>query len=197
MKKHKPKYQLIINAAVKVFALYGYNGAQIAKIAETANIADGTIYLYFKNKEDLLIQVFENKMGSLIENIKQAIKEKSSVHDKLYTLISLHLKLLEEEPDLAIVSQLELRQSKKELREKNNLILRTYFEIIDSIVAEGVRIGEFNNTIKVETTRNFIFGAIDQAVTSWIMCGRNYSLQQEADSLHQLLISGVSNVNKS
>lgn len=191
MKNQKPKYQQIINAAVKVFALYGYNGAQIAKIAEMANVADGTIYLYFKNKEDLLIRLFENKMGGLIENIEQAIKKKNDVHDKLHTLISLHLKLLEEEPDLAIVSQLELRQSKKELREKNNLILKSYFTVIDSLVKEGIKSGNFQRNIEVATTRNFIFGAIDQAVTSWIMKDRNYPLQQEVEPLHQLLLNGL------
>src|SRR5699024_10969205 len=116
MKKHKPKYNQIIEAAVEVIAENGYHASQVAKIAKKAGVADGTIYLYFKNKEDILISVFEEKMGQFIEQIAKSINEKANAKDRLYTLIKMHFHQLAENHHLAIVTQLELRQSNKALR---------------------------------------------------------------------------------
>src|SRR5690625_3736940 len=90
MKKNKPKYKMIIDAAVKVIAENGYHSSQVSKIAKEAGVADGTIYLYFKNKEDILVSVFEEKMGQFIEKIAEAIKNTENVNDKLLTLIQMH-----------------------------------------------------------------------------------------------------------
>src|SRR5690606_16805227 len=116
MKSNKPKYQQIIEAAVKVIAENGYHASQVSKIAKEAGVADGTIYLYFKNKEDVLVSVFEEKMGQFIDKIAKATSEQANANDKLKVLIEMHFSQLEENPDLAIVTQLELRQSNYSLR---------------------------------------------------------------------------------
>src|SRR5690606_13319627 len=131
--KDRPKYRQIIDAAVVVIAENGYHASQVSKIAKQANVADGTIYLYFKNKEDILISVFKEKMGHFIEKIDQAINKQKTVSDKLLTLIKMHYKQLSESPHLAIVTQLELRQSKPELRKEINNVLKSYLNVIDEI----------------------------------------------------------------
>ena len=122
--KDRPKYKQIIDAAVEVIAENGYHNSQVSKIAKKANVADGTIYLYFKNKEDILISVFNEKMGHFIEKTVQAINEKESASEKLLTLIEMYYKQLSESPYVAIVTQLELRQSKQELRKEINKVLK-------------------------------------------------------------------------
>src|SRR5690625_4936411 len=117
MKKNKPKYKQIIEAAVQVIAENGYHRSQVSKIAKKAGVADGTIYLYFKNKEDLLVSLFQEKMGSFIDRIRFATEDKQSADEKLFALIDTHFRQLSEDTHLAVVTQLELRQSDKILRQ--------------------------------------------------------------------------------
>ena len=118
MKNIKPKFKLIIDASVEVIAENGYHSSQVSKIAKKAGVADGTIYLYFKNKEDILVSLFQEKMGQFIEKIEQETTSKQSAEQKLLTLIQTHFEQLAADHHLAIVTQLELRQSNKELRQK-------------------------------------------------------------------------------
>lgn len=193
MNKQKRKYQQILSAAVSVFAQYGYHRAQVSKIAEMANVADGTIYLYFKNKEDLLIAVFEEKIGHFIDCIEEGIMKETNVLDQLYRLVDLHLSLLESKPDLAVVTQLELRQSKYVIQEKLNRILQKYFNLIDSIILKGQEEQIISERIEKYVVRNMIFGTLDQTVTSWVISEQTYSLHEQAGQIKQLLLQGLVN----
>src|SRR5699024_1749753 len=126
MKRDRPKYRQIIDAAVIVIAENGYHKAQVSKIAKQAGVADGTIYLYFKNKEDILISLFREKMGAFVEDLKKVIAGKSTAMEKLLVLVEKHFKTFSEDHHLAIVTQLELRQSNKDLRYKINEVLKGY-----------------------------------------------------------------------
>lgn len=191
MKKNKPKYKQIIDAAVIVIAENGYHQAQVSKIAKQAGVADGTIYLYFKNKEDILISLFEEKMGSLIENLNEMMAGKESAAEKLLMMIETHFNLLSSDRHLAIVTQLELRQSNKELRLRINDVLKGYLKVIDKILNEGKESGEFSQQLDVRLARQMIFGTMDETVTSWVMNDQKYDLQALYKPVHQLLISGL------
>ncbi|WP_053364285.1 TetR/AcrR family transcriptional regulator [Bacillus sp. FJAT-27251] len=190
MKKNKPKYRQIIDAAVVVIAENGYHQAQVSKIAKQACVADGTIYLYFKNKEDILISLFQEKMGTFVEIIEGKIAGKETAAEKLLMLVETHLKLLSEDLHLAIVTQLELRQSNKELRLKVNEVLKGYLNLIDKIIIEGIEKKEFGSSLDVRLARQMIFGTIDETVTSWVMNEQKYDLPALAGPVHQLLING-------
>ncbi|MGZ4159876.1 MAG: TetR/AcrR family transcriptional regulator [Neobacillus sp.] len=190
MKKNKPKYMQIIDAAVIAIAENGYHQAQVAKIAKQAGVADGTIYLYFKNKEDILISLFEEKMGNFVEKINEKLAGKETAAEKLLMLIETHFKLLSADHHLAIVTQLEIRQSNKELRLKINDILKGYLSVIDRILIEGKETGEFSSDLDVRLARQMIFGTIDETVTSWVMNEERYDLNALASSVHRLLING-------
>lgn len=191
MKKAKPKYMQIIDAAVVVIAENGYHQAQVSKIAKQAGVADGTIYLYFKNKEDILISLFEEKMGVFLEKIEKNIEGKLTATEKLLVLIETHLSLLSEDHHLAIVTQLELRQSIKELRLKINNVLKGYLQVIDKILIEGKETGEFSKDLDVRLARQMIFGTIDETVTSWVMNEEKYDLKALAPQIHRMFIKGV------
>ncbi|PEZ83695.1 TetR/AcrR family transcriptional regulator [Bacillus sp. AFS017274] len=190
MKSNRPKYNQIIEAAVIVIAQNGYYQAQVSKIAKQAGVADGTIYLYFKNKEDILISLFHEKMGSFVEQIEEEIKGKTAASDKLHVLIQKHFKNLSEDVNLAIVTQLELRQSNKELRLRINDVLRGYLNLIDQIIIEGKENGEFLPDLNNLLARQMIFGTIDETVTTWVMNEQKYSLPDLAPDVHRLLIGG-------
>ncbi|RFA34964.1 TetR family transcriptional regulator [Virgibacillus dokdonensis] len=191
MKKNKPKYNQIIEAAVKVIAKNGYHASQVSKIAKQAGVADGTIYLYFKNKEDILISVFEEKMGQFITHITDAIQKKENANEKLYELIKLHFRQLSEDHHLAIVTQLELRQSNPSLRLQINNVLKPYLNVIDTVITEGMEEKVFRKNLNLRLVRQMIFGTLDETVTNWVMKDRKYNLVDLATEVHTLLTEGL------
>ncbi|MGM8215546.1 TetR/AcrR family transcriptional regulator [Bacillaceae bacterium W0354] len=191
MKKNKPKYKQILDAAVEVIAENGYHHSQVSKIAKVAGVADGTIYLYFKNKEDILISLFQEKMGQFIERIEEATKEKENADLKLLTLIEMHFRQLSEDPKLAIVTQLELRQSNKHLRLKINEVLRRYLKIVDEVLTEGMNEGTFHEHLNVRLVRQMIFGTLDEIVTNWVMKEQKYDLVSQAKEVHFIISNGL------
>ncbi|KRV45022.1 MULTISPECIES: TetR/AcrR family transcriptional regulator [Bacillus] len=191
MKQKRPKYMQIIDAAVVVIAENGYHQSQVSKIAKQAGVADGTIYLYFKNKEDILISLFKEKMGQFIERMETDIQKKPSAKEKLLLLIREHFRLLSQDHHLALVTQLELRQSNLELRQKINEVLKGYLNMLDSILAEGKKTGEFRQNLDVRLARQMVFGTIDETATTWVMNDQKYDLPALAESVHDLLLNGI------
>lgn len=191
MKRDKPKYKQIVDAAVIVIAENGYHQAQVSKIAKEAGVADGTIYLYFKNKEDILISVFREKMGIFAENVKNILAEEIPATEKLYKMIDNHFSLLYNDRHLAIVTQLELRQSNKELRSQINEVLKEYLTLLDSILKEGIDQGEFEKGIDIRLARQMVFGTIDETITSWVMNDQKYDLLKLAPQVHRLILKGM------
>ncbi|QHS22954.1 TetR/AcrR family transcriptional regulator [Virgibacillus sp. MSP4-1] len=191
MKKNKPKYKQIIDAAVEVIAENGYHASQVSKIAKKAGVADGTIYLYFRNKEDILVSLFQEKMGNFIERIKEDTEQKSNADEKLRTLIEMHFSRLANNYHLAVVTQLELRQSNKDLRQKINEVLKGYLAVIDEILKEGIKEGIFHPELNIKLVRQMIFGTLDEVVTNWVMKEEKYDLISQADAVHYLITNGL------
>lgn len=191
MKKNKPKYKQIIDAAVEVIADNGYYASQVSKIAKKAGVADGTIYLYFANKEDILVSLFEEKMGQFVEQTVKYINNRNNASEKLKTLIEMHFHQLSEDHDLAIVTQLELRQSNKDLRLKINNVLKPYLAVIDHLILEGVEENIFRADLNLPLVRQMIFGTMDEIVTNWVMKEQKYDLVGQASQVHTQLINGL------
>ncbi|WP_215191912.1 TetR/AcrR family transcriptional regulator [Exiguobacterium sp. s7] len=191
MTKNGSKSDRIIDAAVKVIADHGYHGAKVTAIAKEAGVADGTIYLYFKNKEHLLIELFQTKMGLFIDYSKQQIERETTAGDKLYQLIESHLKQLSADYDLAVVTQIELRQSNLALRQKISEVLKPYLNLIDAVVQHGVDTGEFDQELDYRLARQMIFGTIDEVVTSWMASGFKYDLMSTLPKVHHMLKKGL------
>lgn len=191
MKREKPKYKKIVDAAVSIIAQNGYHQAQVSKIAKEAGVADGTIYLYFKNKEDILISVFQEKMAVFADYVKEILEMDLSASDKLFKMIENHFKVLHDDRNLAIVTQLELRQSSKELRFRINEVLKEYLTLLDALLREGIESGEFSTDLDIRLARQMVFGTIDETTTSWVMNDQKYDLLELAPRVHKLLLSGM------
>lgn len=191
LKRNKPKYKQIIDAAVIAIAENGYHQAQVSKIAKQAGVADGTIYLYFKNKEDILISVFEEKMSLFVDNLRDIIKEDQTAKQKLEKMIENHLSVLANDRHLATVTQLELRQSNKEIRLKINAVLKEYLTLLDQIIIEGKDNGEFDPALDLRITRQMIFGTIDEISTTWVMTEYKYDLIAVADKVKHVILNGL------
>ncbi|HSI67041.1 MAG TPA: TetR/AcrR family transcriptional regulator [Planococcus sp. (in: firmicutes)] len=191
VKRDKPKYKQIIDAAVVVIAENGYHQAQVSKIAKQAKVADGTIYLYFKNKEDILISVFQEKMGLFVNKLEGILTRGGSASEKLGFMIESHFKLLADDLNLSIVTQLELRQSNYEIRMKINGVLREYLVLMDKILIEGMENGEFDAEMDIRLARQMVFGTMDETITTWVMNDHKYDLVKLAPKVHRLLMKGM------
>ncbi|MCF6092603.1 TetR family transcriptional regulator [Microaerobacter geothermalis] len=191
-KRTGEKYDAIIEAAVRVIAKHGYHNAHVTKIAKEANVADGTIYLYFENKDDVLISLFQEKMGQFVATVQENIGRRITAKEKLHELIRTHLAQLAADKDLAIVTQIELRQSNPIVREAISETLKQYFRIIDSIVKLGIEEGVFSENIDLRMARMMIFGTLDETVTAWVMKDGKFDLLEGVDSIHSLFLSGLS-----
>jgi TetR/AcrR family fatty acid metabolism transcriptional regulator len=190
-KKTGEKYQAIIEAAVRVIAKYGYHNAQVSRIAKEAKVADGTIYLYFENKDDILISLFSEKMGQFIETCRGRIMQAETIEQKLFVLVHAHLSQLAQNPDMAKVTQIELRQSNPEISEGIGKVVKHYFNLIDEVILEGIRQGAFRPDIDVRMARMMIFGTLDEATTTWVMKQCKYDLLASVAPIHNLFLYGL------
>ncbi|SFS51443.1 TetR/AcrR family transcriptional regulator [Paenibacillus sp. 453mf] len=190
--KKTEKYQLILQGALKVFAENGYHRSQVSKIAKAAGVADGTIYLYFKRKEDILIHLFQQKLGELVEKFHDSVAGSSDPTQALRTVCRIHFTELENNPELAYVTQVELRQSDIELRKEIGKSLKPYIELIENILEQGIELGQFREDLNLKLVRNLIFGSMDEAVTSWLIAGQKYSLRDQVDDTLGFFLHGVS-----
>ncbi|WP_251047801.1 TetR/AcrR family transcriptional regulator [Planococcus sp. ISL-109] len=191
IKKDKPKYKQIIDAAVIVIAENGYHQAQVSKIAKQAGVADGTIYLYFKNKEDILISVFQEKMGVFVSELEKIIAKDATAAEQLGMMINSHFNLLAGDLHLAIVTQLELRQSNHDIRTKINNVLRGYLKLMDQILINGIDSGEFDQNMDIRLARQMVFGTMDETITTWVMNDHKYDLVELAPKVQRLLLKGM------
>ncbi|MEJ8548398.1 TetR/AcrR family transcriptional regulator [Brevibacillus borstelensis] len=190
-KKTGEKYQAIIDAAVRVIARQGYHNAQVSRIAKEAKVADGTIYLYFENKDDILISLFNEKMGAFIEEGRGRLAQAESIEQKLYILVHAHLSQLSRDQDLAKVTQIELRQSNQEISEGIGAVMKQYFNLIEELIREGIEKGVFRSDIDVRLARKMIFGTLDEVTTSWVMKQCKYDLLSHVDPIHNLFQFGM------
>jgi len=186
------KHQQIIEAAVRVFARNGYYNSRVSDIAREAGIASGTIYLYFRTKNDILVTLFREKMAAFVAHLRKAIEAEPDAVAKLRRLVALHFKILEADPELAEVVQVELRQGHKFFRGASAAEVGAYFALIGSVLEEGVESGLFRKDLPIKVATKALFGAVDQMATSWVLGKRAYRLSQTAEAVAELFLRGIS-----
>ena len=185
------KREAILRSAIKVFAQKGYFNSKVSDIAGEAGIADGTVYLYFKSKEEILHSVFDRAMEEFIAEGKREIAEIESAENRLRKIAELHLARLGADRDLAIVFQVELRGSTKFMEEFSGGGFADYLDIIRQTIAEGQKEGIFRKDLKPITVAKILYGALDEMVTNWILSKREYPLAPMADEVLKIFFGGV------
>jgi TetR/AcrR family fatty acid metabolism transcriptional regulator len=189
--RHPDKPQQIIEAAIRVFARKGYWSSRVSDIAREAGIAAGTIYLYFSTKEDVLITLFREKMAEFVSAMWHAIAEEPDAIAKVRRLVYVHFDMLERNPELAEVVQVELRQGQKFFRGPATQEIAGYFALIASVLEEGVAAGDFRRDLPVKVAAKMLFGSMDQMATSWVLGKRGYRLADTAPTVADLFLLGI------
>ncbi len=185
------KREAILRAAIKVFAQKGYFNSKVADIAGAAGIADGTVYLYFKSKDEILHSIFDRAMEEFIAEGKREIAEIDDAAGRLRRIAELHLEKLGDDRDLAIVFQVELRGSTKFMEEFSAAGFAEYLSIIHKTIEDGQKSGAFRADLNATVCSKILFGALDEMVTNWILSKNTYPLAPVADEVLKVFFGGV------
>src|SRR5580700_5902409 len=177
------KRERILDAAVRVFARKGFYLTRVSEVAKAAGVADGTIYLYFKSKDDLLVSLFEHRIERLL----------TYMDTELQRVIELQLGLLEGERDLAEVVTVILRQSTKLMKEYAAPKFTAYFDAIAKVIAEGQASGELRADISPHLAARAIFGALDAITMTWALGkAEPGGLSRASGQIVELVLRGLS-----
>ena len=185
------KRSAILGAATRVFARRGFFNAQVADVAREAGVAAGTVYLYFRSKDDLLTSIFEESMTRALEETDRALEGVTDPIERLHRLARVHLGGLGSQRDLAVVFQVELRQSTKFMERFSAAQLRTYLDHLRDAVCAAQEAGLFRADVNPTLAAKAIFGALDEMVTNWVLSNRDHRLIDDADPVIDLLVNGM------
>jgi len=185
-----PKRDAILRAAIDVFAERGYFNAQVADVARAAGVAAGTVYLYFRSKDDLLVTIFERTVKAQLEEGRSVTAEVTDPAERLRRFAQLHLSMLGRDRKLAIVFQVELRQSLKFMERFSSTLLREYLGQIRAAIEQGQEQGLFRADLNATAAAKMFFGALDEMATNWILSRRRYNLESDADTVVDIFLNG-------
>jgi TetR/AcrR family fatty acid metabolism transcriptional regulator len=191
MKRNTDKYHQILEAAVRVFARQGFHQSTVAQVAKAAGVADGTIYLYFKSKDDILFQFYEYKARQVFERFRQAVDEATHAVGKLRNLVRTHLSEFQNDVNMAIVYQAETHQHRRATQEIIKEMSKMYRDIIIEIVELGQKEGNLRPDLAIGLVMRFINGAVNEVINAWIHAGGEYDLVSMTDPLVELFLGGV------
>src|SRR5438128_5665574 len=163
------KAEAILRAATDVFADRGFFNAQVADVARAAGVAAGTVYLYFRSKDDLLVSIFEKTMREALAEGRAAAADLNEPRERLRRFARLHLARLGRDRSLAVVFQVELRQSTKFMERFSSTLLRDYLGLIRAAIADGQAAGIFRQKVNATVAAKMFFGALDEMATNWVL----------------------------
>jgi TetR/AcrR family fatty acid metabolism transcriptional regulator len=185
------KRDRILRAAIDVFAQNGYFNAKVSEIARAAGVADGTIYLYFDGKEDLLISIFRDYTRNYLQSLERDLANVNRAEQRMRIAIRHHLEALGRDRSLAIVWQVELRHSLKFMTLLSHQEVADYLNILRKIVEQGQNEGVFRKTLHPQLVAKSVFGILDEMVTSWMLSEKEANLADQADAIADLVLNGL------
>jgi TetR/AcrR family transcriptional regulator, fatty acid metabolism regulator protein len=185
------KRELILEAAATVFAAKGFFGARVSDIAAQAGVADGTIYLYFKGKEEILAALFSVAMNRFLDRARGELASLEGADARLGRLAQFHLEQVGSNRNLAIVFQVELRHSQKFMELVSTTILADYLKFIQQVISQGQEQGLLRPELPASTVAKCFFGMLDEMATNWVLSHRQYRLEDLAPVVTDLFLGGL------
>jgi len=188
------KYQRILDAAVAVFAEKGFFTSRVSDIADRADVADGTVYLYFKSKDEILMTAINTAFDAFMSLARTELKKVADPAERLRRLAFLHLDALGSNRNMAVVFQMELRQSTRFLSEFSHQHMVEYLGLVRDAITEGQEQGMFRREMSDKIAANCFFGALDEMVTSWVLSEHEYQLSNVANVVVDIFLNGMRTV---
>ena len=188
--KERRRQQIIV-AAKRVFSEKGFNKATMEDIAHEAELSPGTLYLYFKNKDDILVQFFSYRTKQVFESFREEVNRAETSADKLRNLVRRHLAEFQRDRDGAVVYQVETHQSSRLAEEQIREMSKMYRDLISEILELGQQEGTIRKDLYVGLVKRFIIGAVDEVINTWLHSNGEYDLVSMADPLVELFMTGI------
>ena len=190
-KAKNDKYHRILEAAVSVFAQAGFHESTISQIAREAGVADGTIYLYFKNKDDILVHFFNYKTRQVFGRFREEVDHGQSAVEKLRNLIRRHLNEFQKDRFMAVLYQAETHRTNRLAEDQIREMHKMYLDLIAEIVEQGQVEGTIRRDLYVGLVKRYIIGGVDEVINTWLHSDGKYDLTSMADPLVDLFIRGI------
>jgi TetR/AcrR family fatty acid metabolism transcriptional regulator len=184
------KYRRILEAAIKVFAEQGFFHSTISQIAKEAGVADGTIYLYFKNKDDILIQFYNYKTRNIFDKFRETVKEAENPGEKFRNLIRCHMREFQRDHNMAVVYIAEARKG-RHLDKFVDELTKMYLNMVGEVVEQGQAEGTFRKDLYLSLVKRYVLGAVESVISTWVYAGGKYDLESMADPLVDLFLRGI------
>jgi TetR/AcrR family fatty acid metabolism transcriptional regulator len=189
--RNAEKFQRILDAAVAVFAEKGFFSSRVSDIADRADVADGTVYLYFKSKDEILMTAINTAFDAFMSLARTELKKLNDPTERLRRLAFLHLDALGSNRNMAVVFQMELRQSTRFLSEFSHHHMIEYLGLVREAILEGQASGIFRREMSDKIAANCFFGALDEMVTSWVLSEHEYKLSNVAHVVVDIFLNGM------
>lgn len=189
----KLKRKKILSAGITIFAEKGFHQTKISEIAEKADVANGTIYRYFANKDDLLMSCFEEIITVKLNEVKLKLEKIPNKGDKLISFIDAHIKVFTENPSIAKFMILELRQSPEfYVKYPDFWPIKRYLAYLRSLCEEAIEAGKIK-PVNPEVLAIMIFGMMDYVLMEWSLTDKIDSLENIKKEIQKILTIGIKN----
>lgn len=185
------KRDRILQAAIHVFAEKGFFVARVADVAREAGVADGTIYLYFKSKEALLQGLFEESMDRVLVWMRELAASPEPPSERLLAIFERYAQFTEDEPRLAEVLTVQLRESGKLMAEIASQKFGEFLQILTAIIEDGQRRGHFRADLRARTVARVMYGALDELSLSWVMSDARWALSAATREVLDVFLHGI------
>lgn len=186
------KRERILRAAIKVFARKGFYATRVSEIAKAAGVADGTIYLYFQNKDDVLVSIFQDRITKLVQFLREELGKLEGFEARFGRLVEVQLGLLEGHRDLAEVVTVNLRQSSRLLKQYAAPLFTEYLEVVANLIQEGQSTGTVRADVHPFIVARSLWGALDGVALTWALRGGEAGeLQRAASQIAAMFLDGL------
>ncbi len=185
------KRERILNAAIKIISKKGFFNTSISEIAKMANVADGSVYTYFKGKNELLIEAFKLVLHKILKKVEVEINKVTDPIEKIKIIIKMHIEFMEKHPDTANFLQIQLRQSNRDIRLHIRNEMRKYYHILGEILNQGIELGKIRKDVNKRVIGSLIFGTVDEIVTSWVLSEKDEKLTDKLDDIYKVVLTGI------
>ena len=185
------KYQRILDAAVEVIAERGYFSSPVSAIAARAGVADGTVYLYFKSKDEVLRTAIDTTFDHFYRQVEERFKTLHDPREQLEYIAQVHLESHAVNRSMAVLMQTEVRQSAKFIEEFSHHHLVKYIQMVREVVRRGQQDGIFRRDVSDGVVAHCMFGAIDELLSSAVFTGRVYDAKATAGQVLDVLLNGI------
>ena len=189
--KDYTKKSKILNSAIKIISKKGFFNASISEIAKSAGVADGSVYTYFRGKNEILVEAFSFVLDKILKKVKKELEKTSDPIEKIKCIVRMHVEFMEKHPDIANFLQIQLRQSNREIRIHIKNEMRKYYHILGSILDEGIKAGKVRDDVDKRIIGSLIFGTVDEIITSWVLSEKKESLVEKLEDIYKVILNGI------